>query len=117
MADPATWLMAITGAVSTIGGIAGSSAAQQQSEAAYKASLEEKLRAYQANIGMTKYAGETERADIQREGEQFIRGQEAAIGASGATIGTGTPLMTMIDTAQTLELDMLRSHRMEKMQV
>jgi len=112
------------GVLGTVGGIVGSAKAAGQSEEAYKASLEEKYRAYEHNIGQTekdiegiKYFGSETRADIRREGDQFMRGQAAAIGASGAEIGTGSPLMTMISTAETIERDMLRATRLEELEI
>lgn len=112
------------GIIGTVGGMIGSSEAAAQSEAAYKASLEEKVRAYGFNIGQTeteieqvKYAGQETRTDIRREGDQFLRGQAAAIGASGAVIGVGSPLMTMTETAENVERDLLRTQRIEGMEV
>ena len=124
MPDPITAIAGIVGIFGTIGGMAGSAKAAEQSEAAYEASLEEKSRAYKFNIGQTKeeigqikYAGQETRADIRKEGDQFLRGQAAAIGASGAVIGVGSPLMTMIETAESIERDLLRTQRLEEMEI
>lgn len=107
-----------------VAGLVGSSKAAEQSEAAYEASLEEKIRAYEFNIGQKKeeigqlrYKGGETRADIRREGEQFMRGQAATIGASGAEIGVGSPLMTMTETAESIERDIIRTQRLEEMEI
>ena len=125
MPPPVIGIMGLgLGIIGTAGGMIGSSEAAAQSKAAYRASLEEKQRAYGFNIGQTeqeiggiKYAGQERRSDIRREGDQFLRGQAAAIGASGAVIGVGSPLMTMTETAEGIELDLLRTRRLEQMEV
>lgn len=105
-------------------GMSQSKKAREREVKAYLSSLEEKHRAYEFNIGQTeleigqiKYASQEKRADIRREGDQFLRGQAAAIGASGAVIGEGSPLMTMIETAESIERDILRTQRFEQMAI
>ena len=46
-----------------------------------------------------------------------MRGQAAAIGAAGATINVGSPLMAMTEANEAIERDLLRSRRFEQMGV
>jgi len=104
--------------------IFGMGKSHSEQKKAEQATREEKIRAYGFNIGQTekdiervRYAGQEARAETRREGEQAIRGQAAAIGASGASIGAGSPLMTMVETSESLERDILRLRRLEEMEV
>ncbi len=107
-------LEALVGAGIIIGGIfggIGASQSKQAQEAQDKAYEEQKkaqvaaweadIRAYKFNIGQL---GEDIGA-IRREGEDFKRGQSAAMGASGATLGFGTPLMNMIRTQAGIDVN------------
>jgi hypothetical protein len=112
------------GGANFLAGIFGSSKSRSEQRAAEEATREEKIRAYEFNIGQTekdiervRYAGQEARAETRREGEQAIRGQAAAIGSSGASIGAGSPLMTMVEASESLERDILRLRRLEEMEV
>jgi len=112
------------GGAELLSGVFGSSKAHKEQEKAQKASWEEKLRAYQFGIGQTekdieqlKYVGAETRVDIRREGGRFMRGQSAAMGASGATVGVGSPLMAMTEAAESIERDVLRITRLEEMEI
>jgi hypothetical protein len=105
-------------------GIFGGSKARKEQRAAQRAAWEEKIRSYEygieqteMEIGQLQYVGQETRADIRREGEATMRGQRAAIGASGAAAGVGSPLMTMTQTAESIERDILRTTRLEEMEI
>ena len=122
--DPFTIIFGGMSMLSGISGMAGSSKAHEQQERAQRAAWEEKIRAYQFNIGQTeqeieqlKYVGAETRADVRREGGRFMRGQSAAMGASGAAVGVGTPLMAMTEAAESIERDVLRVTRLEEMEI
>ena len=124
MADPFTAALGIFEMFNIVGGIFGSGKASSEQKKAYRESKEAQIRAYQYNVGATekeieqvKYLGQETRADIRREGGATKRAQSAAMGASGAVIGTGSPLMTMTETAESIERDLLRMRRLEQMEV
>jgi len=95
--------------LSFISGASKSSSSEKAQQEAQRISWEEKIRAYEYNIGLAKREMTGMIGDIQREGAAFQRYQAAAIGASGAEIGAGTPLMMMIETAATIERDIART--------
>ena len=97
----------ILDAVGLVTGIASESERKKAEQAAD----EEKIRAYQYNIERVKEETAGQVGDIKREGAAYTRGQSAAIGASGAEIGSGTPLMAMIETASSIERDITRVKR------
>ena len=83
---------------------------------AYQEGIEEKVRTYEFNVGQTETdigrirQLESERVgDITREGRRFTQHQSAALGASGAVVGAGTPLDIMKETAANIERDILRT--------
>ena len=105
MADPISW---ITLGVIAITGLASSSQqnqAQADQEAAQQAQWQTELETHQFNLDLAKEGLSTGLANISREGARFQRLQGAAMGASGATLGFGTPLMNMITTAAGIERD------------
>jgi len=104
MADPLTLLM---GGISMIGGIAADSA----QKSAEQAQREETIRKHEYDIERIKEETAGQVGDIRREGATYGRQQSAAIGASGAEIGSGTPLMAMIKTASSIERDVTRIKR------
>lgn len=122
--DPFTLIFGGIGALGTISSMVGSSKAQKEQERAQEAAWREKIRAYEFNIGQTekdieglKYFSQEKIVDIRREGSRFMRGQSAAMGASGAVVGVGTPLMAMTETAESTERDVLRAKREKKLGV
>jgi len=73
---------------------------------AYQQQMNEKIKNYQFDIQAAgldiehiQELKEENIADIQEEGARFTRQQRAYLGAAGAEIGTGTPLLTMLETA------------------
>jgi hypothetical protein len=52
--------------------------------------------------------GAQEEQEFRESGEEFKRGQRAALGASGAIIGTGSPLQLQAETARKIEEDALK---------
>lgn len=99
--DPVSWIMVGT---SVIGGIASHS---QQKKAA-EVSREEKIRAYEYNIERIKQETAGTVGDIKRSGREFGIHQTAAMGASGAELGIGTPLMNMLETEASIARDIAR---------
>ena len=104
---------------SVIGGGKAAKGAKEQAEfnkEITQAQMQEKVDVYQHNIGQTqkdiasiqRVTGELV-GDIQREGRKFTQEQSAALGASGATIGSGTPLDTLIETEASIQRDILRT--------
>jgi len=104
---------------SIIGGGKAAKGAKEQAAFQKKitqAGMEEKVATYQHNIGQTqrdiasiqRVTGELV-GDIQREGQKFTQEQSAALGASGAVIGTGTPLDTLIETEASIQRDVMRT--------
>lgn len=100
MADPVTWTAISTGA-STAGQVAGKrkrKKAEKEQEKAQRFEWESKQRKYRYDV---KAIGqeiqgiqETLKENIgtmRREHKEFGKQQMAAMGAAGATIGTGTP--------------------------
>ncbi len=77
-------------------------------EEAQKAQWKTELETHLFNIDVAKKGLREGTADISREGARFQRLQGAAMGASGATLGVGTPLMNMIRTAAGIERDKSR---------
>jgi len=104
MGDPISLLL---GGISTITGIASYSS----QKSAEQAMDEEKVRAHQYNIERVKEETAGKVGDIKREGASYTRAQDAAIGASGAEMGSGTPLMAQIQTAMSIERDVTRIKR------
>ena len=104
MGDPISLLL---GGISTITGIASYSS----QKSAEQAMDEEKVRSYQYNIERIKEETAGQVGDIRREGAAYGRQQGAAIGASGAEMGSGTPLMAQIQTAASIERDVTRIKR------
>jgi hypothetical protein len=97
----------LMGGISLIGGIASESA---QKTAQQKAD-EEQVRKYQYDIERIKEETAGTVGDIKREGAAYTRQQSAAAGAAGAEISSGTPLMSMIQTATSIERDITRVKR------
>ncbi len=110
MADPVTLTliqMGIGGITSIVSG-SQQKKAQDEAEEAQRAQWETELATHQFNIDVAKKGLREGTADISREGARFTRLQNAAMGASGATLGFGTPLMNMISTAAGIERDKSR---------
>ncbi len=82
--------------------------AQAAADTAQQAQWQTELETHQFNIDIAKKGLREGTADISREGARFQRLQGAAMGASGATLGFGTPLMNMITTAAGIERDKSR---------
>ncbi len=74
-------------------------------EEAQKAQWKTELETHLYNIDLAKEGLRTGLADFTREGARDLRLQGAAMGASGATLGVGTPLMNMIRMAAGIEED------------
>ena len=112
MVDPISGGIVAGAAIDVLSFITGSSKSSKASKAQREAQIEgykEKIRTYEYNIerAQTEMAGTV--GDIQREGAAFQRRQLANIAGSGAEIGTGTPLMNMIQTAAGIERDVMRT--------
>ncbi len=105
MADPITAILTLVSITSSVIGLSESSKAQKSQDAAQQAQWQTELETHQYNLDLAKEGLRTGLADISREGARFQRQQGAAMGASGATLGTGTPLMNMITTAAGIERD------------
>ncbi len=118
MATPTLILTGIGLGISAIGAGAsigfGASASAEQDKAqkaadlAQRAQWKTELETHLFNIDVAKKGLREGTADISREGARFQRLQGAAMGASGATLGVGTPLMNMIRTAAGIERDKSR---------
>lgn len=110
-------LVPVLGLMTGIAGFAHGVSSSQKSQAlaeeqwefqqqAQKAQYESDISTYQYNIeqaeediGATTEEKEYEIGTFGRESEKILRGQREAVGASGATIGAGTPLDVMERTA------------------
>jgi len=55
--------------------------------------------------------GEQEEREFRESGELFKREQRAALGSSGAVLGSGSPLELMDETARKIEEDALKIRR------
>jgi len=97
----------ILDAVGLVTGIASYSSQKSAEEIA----RQEKIAEYEYNIERVKEETAGQVGDIKREGAAYTRRQDAAIGASGAEIGSGTPLMAQISTAASIERDVTRIKR------
>ena len=124
MADPVSWIAIGVSAIFGLVGASQSSQAQEQqdqaqadAEAAQRAQWETELATHQFNIDLTKEGLKTGLADISREGARDLRLQGAAMGASGATLGVGTPLMNMIRMAAGIEEDKARLTRTAELEI
>lgn len=104
MADPISLIGLGVSAIGTFGGMSASKKAEKTMTA-------EKIASYEYNIERIKEETAGTVGDITREGAAYGRQQRAAIGASGAEIGSGTPLMAMIETASSIERDISRVKR------
>ena len=104
MGDPISLLL---GGISTITGIASYSSQKSAEEI----ERQEKIAGYEYNIERVKEETTGQVGDIKREGAAYGRQQSAAIGASGAEMGSGTPLMAQIQTAASIERDVTRIKR------
>ncbi len=105
MATALALIGTVVGIGSTIVGMSQQSKAQDEAEEAQRVQWETELETHQFNLDLVKEGLSTGLADITREGARFQRLQGAAMGASGATLGVGTPLMNMIRTAASIERD------------
>lgn len=99
---------AIIGAVAAAAGAAMSAAGtivagHQQAEAARQQAEFADQEAQQAQI-----AGAAAEETTREKGQRMLAAQRAIIGGSGVT-SEGTPLMTLMDTAASAELDALRA--------
>lgn len=115
---------AIIGAVVGIAGIAQSAKSQKASEEAFDYQKEAQKIQWQEEIDTHKFnikrSGEEARGligDFQREGAAFSRGQMAAMGAAGAEVGSGTPLMNMLQTQAGTARDVLRVQRASDLEI
>ena len=104
MGDPISLLL---GGISTITGIASYSSQKSAEEI----ERQEKIAGYEYNIERVKEETAGRVGDERKEGATYMRGQSAAVGASGAEIGSGTPLMAMIETATGIERNVTRIKR------
>ena len=105
----------LVGGTSAIGGASKRSKAQTEqdeaqadAEAAQRAQWQTELATHQFNIKVAEKGLREGTADISREGARSQRLRGAAMGASGATLGFGTPLMNMISSAAGIERDKSR---------
>ncbi len=112
MADPVSWIAIGVSAIFGLVGASQSSQAQAEqdkaqadAEAAQRAQWETELATHQFNLDLAKEGLSTGLADFTREGARDLGLQGAAMGASGATLGVGTPLMNMIRMAASIERD------------
>jgi hypothetical protein len=87
------------GALSFISGASKSSKAQAAQEEAFKMGIEDKISAYQrnidiANINLSQLQSSKEFSiwGMEQQHAQMEKDVKAAIGASGAALGAGTPL-------------------------
>jgi hypothetical protein len=87
------------GALSFISGASKSSKAQAAQEEAFKLGIEDKISAYQHNIeiseiNLAQLQGVKKEAlwGLEQQHAQTEKDVKAAMGASGATLGAGTPL-------------------------
>ena len=115
MATPFEWIglgvtaiFGLVGASQSSQAQADADAAQAAAEEAQEAQWQTELETHQFNIDIARKGLREGTADISREGARSLRLQGAAMGASGATLGTGTPLMNMISTAAGIERDKSR---------
>lgn len=125
--DPFTLIFGGLGAAGTIAGMSKAKKSYQASQAAYyenllgyQASLESKQRSYEFNIGQIErdieqvgYITQESIFDLRRSGGTLQRQQRAVMGASGAKIDVGTPLLEMTRTAESIERDITRLRRVE----
>ena len=101
-------------------GMAGLSQSQQAYKAQQEAQIagwEEKIRSHEYNIERIKEELSGQLGDITKGGERFQRLERAYMGASGAEIGTGIPLMNMIATAAGIETSKRRLERLAELQI
>ena len=119
MADPVSWLAIGTG-VNAIFGMAGLSQSKKAYEAQQEAQIvgwEATIRSHEYNIKRIKEELTGQLGDITKGGKRFQRLERAYMGASGAEIGTGTPLMNMMATAAGIETDKRRLERLAELQI
>ena len=117
MADPVSWIALGVSAIFGLVGASQSSQAQDEADAAQQAQWQTELETHQYNIDLAKLQLQGGLADITREGARFQRLQGAAMGASGATLGVGTPLMNMIRTAASIGEDKARLTREAELKI
>lgn len=98
-------IIAGTSALTSIIGGMKAGKSQKMSESAAAAQQEatefgyaEKIRTYEYNIEQIGEGAKNLIGDIKRESATFQRKQMAAMGAAGAEVGSGTPLMNMLAT-------------------
>ncbi len=105
MADPISTLVNLGITLFSIGEQKDAQRSQdkviQEQRLAERTQWRSDIRTYEFNIDqLGKDIGA-----IRREGDDFQRLQGAAMGASGATLGVGTPLMNMIRTKAGIDID------------
>ena len=86
--------------------------AYEEQRKATIAGWESQLRTHEYNIERIGIELIGKVGDIRKEGERFQSYQLAYMGASGATVGVGTPLMNMIETAAGIETDIRNLERL-----
>lgn len=108
--DPVIGSAVIGAGVKTVTSVAGygkGKKAQKAQKEAQKIQWEEAIRTHQVNIDLAKHQAGVDIFGLQSEGAQFARGQMAAMGAAGAEVGSGTPLMNMLQTQAGIARDVL----------
>ena len=110
-------VMAAIGLVTSVASLAQGSKAASEQEKAQRVQWQTELETHQFNLDLAKEGLKGGLADISREGARFQRQQGAAMGASGATLGVGTPLMNMISTAAGIEQDKTRLTRSAELEI
>lgn len=117
---PAVTLALIGLGVSAISSIASSSKqkkAQDKQDKAQQAQWETELATHEYNIDLAKLQLTGDVSDIREGGATTQRKRLAAMGASGATLGTGTPLMNMIRSAAGIERDITDVTRAAELEI
>lgn len=65
----------------------------------------------EAEAGYIEKLGKTEEKEFREAGEEFKREQKAALGASGAVMGEGSPLQLQHETLRKIEEDAMKIRR------
>jgi len=110
-------IASVVGALTSVVSTSQSAQSQQFQEQGVQAEWQSKIDTAKYNIERSKEEARILTGDIQREGALFQRGQMAAMGASGAEVGSGTPLMNMLQTQAGIARDVLNVQRASQMEI
>lgn len=94
-------------ALSLLWGMYSSSQAEGASAAAQRQQWEDKIDFFKFAMGQAKTTMASELLELSRTGSMHLREKMAWHGAAGAEVGSGTPLMNMIQAEQDIQLEAL----------